>query len=278
VYLTEGASFYNGDLHDVVLHEKLLTVQELESLSKTRPEIRIGKINPVIDRGNELVFFQEGDYRITTSDKSSSFKINKLNILDLTSSWTVLFPEECGAPKSLELHSLLPLNEHDDPGVKYFSGTCNYIKDFDFSASKNKSLRYFLDLGSVEVLSEIILNGKPLGIHWARPFTMDITNLLVRGRDRLEIKVTNLWPNRLIGDEHVTEPYRYAEGAGGSGFASLSGGAILELPEWYKNGQPKPGDGRVAFATWKHYTKDSPLLPSGLIGPVVIRTGEAKEI
>jgi hypothetical protein len=94
-----------------------------------------------------------------------------------------------------------------------------------------------------------------------------------------EGKVTNLWPNRLIGDEQVPEMYKFPPPAPATGpFASLSGGGIIELPDWYKQGQPKPADGRVTFTTWKHYHKDSPLLESGLIGPVVLRTGVFKSI
>jgi hypothetical protein len=105
---------------------------------------------------------------------------------------------------------------------------------------------------------------------WTRPFTVDVTDTLVAGDNHLEVRVTNLWVNRLIGDEQEPEIYKYSPGAGGSGFASLSGGAIQELPEWYKKGMPKPSDTRVAFATWQHYTKDSPLMWSGLVGPVTL--------
>jgi hypothetical protein len=88
--------------------------------------------------------------------------------------------------------------------------------------------------------------------------------------------VTNLWPNRLIGDEKQPDVNKFTPGAGASGFASLSNGAIQQLPEWYQQGQPKLADGRVTFTTWKHYTQDSPLLESGLIGPVVVQTAVLK--
>ncbi|HEY0676879.1 MAG TPA: hypothetical protein VGD17_01290, partial [Chitinophagaceae bacterium] len=75
---------------------------------------------------------------------------------------------------------------------------------------------------------------------------------------------------RLIGDEHLTPQAEYTPGGGSSGQLSLSGGYIEKLPDWYAAGKPKPFTGRVAFATWQHYTKESPLLESGLIGPVVL--------
>ena len=114
----------------------------------------------------------------------------------------------------------------------------------------------------------MIVNGVNKGILWARPYSIDVTDVLKPGKNTLEIKVTNQWTNRLIGDEQLPEENEYVPGGGINGIAALSRGAIKKLPDWYKNGVNKPKGGRVAFTTWKHYRKDSPLLESGLIGPV----------
>jgi hypothetical protein len=135
-----------------------------------------------------------------------------------------------------------------------------------------------LDLGHVEVLAEVALNGQSLGVVWARPYVVDITRASRPGANDLEVMVTNLWPNRLIGDEQHPDEDKYRPGGGGSGFPSLSGGAIEELPQWYREGRPKPASPRIAFATWKHHTKDSPLLESGLIGPVVVRAATIRTV
>ena len=126
------------------------------------------------------------------------------------------------------------------------------------------------------MIAEPLLNGTPLGVLWSRPFLADAAKAARAGANVLEVRVTNLWPNRLIGDEQQPDEDAFRPGAGGSGFASLTGGAIQALPEWYRRGEAKPRTARVAFATWKHYTKDSPLLASGLVGPVVLRPALTK--
>lgn len=91
---------------------------------------------------------------------------------------------------------------------------------------------------------------------------MDVTGAIHAGANELEILVTNLWPNRLIGDEQLPTENRYETGAGHG---------ILNVPDWYRSGQPKPPGGRFTFTTWQFYQKDEPLLESGLLGPVCLR-------
>ena len=96
--------------------------------------------------------------------------------------------------------------------------------------------RVVLDLGSVKEIAEVSVNGTSLGILWKRPFEADVTRALKPGANHLEIKVTNLWPNRMIGDQQPGNAKRYT------------------------------------FTDYKPYTKDSPLLESGLLGPVTLGT------
>jgi hypothetical protein len=280
VFIGEGASFYNGDMQKPELFPGAVSVDKIKSLASQKPNSSIGSKEAVKDLGSALVFFEDGPYELTTdSGNATAYNIEKPITVDLSASWTVSFPPDHGAPAELLLEKLVPLNEHFDHGVKYFSGTSTYTKRFSFRGMKKDGAnRYYLDLGMVEVLADVTLNNKAFGILWARPFVVDVTDALVNGENELVVKVTNLWPNRLIGDEQVNEPYQYVPGGGGSGFASLSGGAIIELPEWYKKGLPKPKDGKVTFATWKHYHKDSPLLQSGLIGPVLLKAGVVKQL
>lgn len=151
--------------------------------------------------------------------------------------WNVAFEAGGGAPASLTFDSLSSWSENSDPGVKYFSGTAAYTKTIEAPADWFKAgARLWLDLGNVKNLVQVSVNGQRLGILWKTPFRVDVTPALKPGSNALEIKVTNLWVNRLIGDE-------------------------------------QPGvTKRFTYTAMKFYQADSPLQPSGLIGPVrVIR-------
>jgi hypothetical protein len=100
---------------------------------------------------------------------------------------------------------------------------------------------------------------------WKPPYRIDVTDAVRVGDNILDVQVTNLWPNRLIGDEHLPAENDYSVSAFGWD------GGIARLPDWYREGRPKPPGQRVAFTTWKHYSADSPLLESGLLGPVTLR-------
>jgi hypothetical protein len=116
--------------------------------------------------------------------------------------WKITFPEKSGAPPSIVLDSLSSWTNHTDEGVKYFSGTATYTKTFDMKKEPGKS-RVFLDLGKVGDIAEVVLNGKKLDLLWKAPFRIDITNALQKGKNQLQIKVTNEWTNRLAGDREA---------------------------------------------------------------------------
>ena len=157
-------------------------------------------------------------------------------VATLKNPWDVTFQPERGAPAGVKLKGLSSWTENADAGIRYFSGTATYSTTFAVSRDWLKQgSRVRLNLGDVEDIAEVTVNGRALGVFWKKPFTVDVTDVLKSGTNRLEVKVTNVWPNRLIGDK-------------------------------------QPGAQRIAFSTFDPYKVDSPLLPSGLLGPVTLET------
>jgi len=209
--------------------------------------------------------WEPGTYQATTaSGKRLKAGVAELPPrIDIGGPWELRFPPKLGAPERATLEKLASWTESPESGIKYFSGTATYVKQVDIPP---KALEpgnvLMLDLGTVKEIAEVSLNGKDLGVLWKPPFRVDITGAAKPGVNRLEVRVTNLWPNRLIGDEQLPDDCEW-----------LPGGALKAWPAWLVEGKPRPATGRITFTTWKHYTKDSPLLESGLLGPVTVRVG-----
>ena len=153
-------------------------------------------------------------------------------------SWTVRFPSGLGAPPEIQLNKLISWTDYPDDGVRHFSGTAEYTTLFDVpGALVGDNYRLYLDLGEVKEIAEVAVNGRTCRTLWKPPFRTEVTELLRPGINRLTIRVTNLWANRLAGDSKL------------------------------------PDDQRVSWSTWNPYTSDFKLLPSGLLGPVTLRIG-----
>jgi len=180
--------------------------------------------------------------------------------LTLGGSWDVSFQPKRGAPASVRLDRLMYLSQHKDGGIRHFSGTATYRTVFSYQSSV-LSNRTYLDLGEVRNLAEVILNGKNLGILWKQPFRVDVTDAIKEGSNELEVRVTNLWVNRLIGDAKKMDAL---------GVSYVGRGVIKQWPSWVPQDAP-PADAPVSFATWRQWDGTEPLQPSGLVGPVTIR-------
>jgi hypothetical protein len=155
--------------------------------------------------------------------------------------WEISFPPKWGAPPEASIDPLVSWTDIPNDGIKYFSGTATYQKELDIPQAWLKSdAKIILDLGSVKDIAQVSVNGKPVGgILWKPPYRADVTSALVPGVNQLEIKVTNLWPNRLIGD---TQP----------------------------NAKP------YAWVDYRPFKPSTPLLDSGLLGPVKVLSESVK--
>ncbi|MBW4028743.1 MAG: glycoside hydrolase [Acidobacteria bacterium] len=156
-------------------------------------------------------------------------------IATIGGTWKLKFEPNRGAPAEAEFNKLASWSTNADPGIKYFSGDATYTKTVQADADWFRDdAQILLDLGDVKNLATVRVNGRSMGILWNAPFRVDVTSALRPGPNLIEIKVTNLWVNRLIGDM-------------------------------------QPGNAKqYTFTTQKFYTADSPLLPSGLLGPVTL--------
>lgn len=217
------------------------------------------------DNKVELHAWLPGRYEFTTAaGKTLRAQVDKVPpAVDISGPWQVSFPPNLGAPAQVTFDKLISWPDSTDNGVKYFSGTATYDKEIDIPADlvgPNISLE--LDLGAVKNIAQVFLNGKDLGVLWKPPFRVNISGAAQAGKNTLEIKVTNLWPNRLIGDENLPSDREW-------NFKRN----LEAFPQWVLDGKPSP-TGRITFTTAQHWKKDDPLLPSGLLGPVKLVAAE----
>jgi hypothetical protein len=163
--------------------------------------------------------------------------------------WEVKFAPGWGAPATAVFERLVSWTDHPDAGIKYFSGTATYRKSIDLTHRQTlEPVR--LELGAAKHIAQVRLNGQTLGVVWTAPWRVDLTGLVKPGRNELEIDVTNVWVNRLIGDAGLPEEKRLTK----------------------THARRPPGD-TSRLAHLKGYKADDPLLPSGLLGPVRLEFG-----
>ncbi len=159
-------------------------------------------------------------------------KVTERDLKTVEGPWEVSFQPDRGAPASITFDHLISWPDSSDAGVKYFSGTGTYQKTVQAPSDWfSNGSHIWIDLGEVKNLADVTVNGKDLGVVWHAPYRVDVTSALKPGTNEVTIAVTNAWVNRLIGDQ-------------------------------------QPGATKYTYADVKPYRADSPLLPSGLIGPV----------
>lgn len=225
-------------------------------------------------RNGEMIAWQPLTAEVSRSDGTmKAVKAVPPEAVAVSGPWNVSFPAGWGAPERTTFDTLVWWNEHADNGIRYFSGTATYTKRIDCAAARSLVAagdRVMLDLGVVKNFAEVAVNGVKFPVLWKPPFRVDITDA-VKGAETidLEVKVTNLWPNRLIGDDVLCEDDCEWVGKTLRGVKEIG---VKEIPRWVREGKPSP-TGRRTFTTWRHWTKEDDLLPSGLAGPVILRGG-----
>ena len=166
--------------------------------------------------------------------------VSETKLATLEGPWKLAFQPGRGAPGSINLDKLSDWSQSEDSGVKYFSGVGTYTKTLQAPPEWfKKGSRLWIDLGDVKNLAVVSINGKELGQVWHTPYRVEVTSALKPGTNEIKIEVVNAWVNRLIGDE-------------------------------------QPGATKFTFTVVKPYKANSPLLPSGLLGPVTVIRGDAR--
>ncbi|MBX2922502.1 MAG: hypothetical protein KF746_09955 [Chitinophagaceae bacterium] len=182
--------------------------------------------------------------------------LSVIKTIPVNNSWKVRLNDSAGFKKQFNTKELRSLHLHSDKDIKYFSGTATYGSTFALADKGANQL--LLDLGEVAFFANVFINGKKLPLLWKAPYIADVTDFVQNGKNEITVHVTNLWTNRLIGDEQLPQENTYDKW-----------GEISKLPDWYINNQPKTGK-RKTFVAWKQYDRNGPLTESGLIGPVKI--------
>ncbi len=220
---------------------------EMHTIKNFRQTKEGTSLNLNLDRFESLFIVFRDPISANNRDKTEQDfpKFNRL--IDLNDSWKVTFDPQWNGPGETEFDTLYNWITSSEERIKHYSGKAIYRKTFDLSTIANRTIktekakdRVFLDLGNVKNVAEIRLNGKNLGILWCAPWRVEITNTVKSKDNKLEVDIINLWANRVVGD--------------------------LNLP---KEQRVTKTHDKFRFDMLK---SDSPLLDSGLLGPVQIMT------
>lgn len=222
-YRTVDVSFRTSGLKPQIWHPD--TGVKEDATYRVENGRTVVSMNLVPDDAVFVVFAGKGEDSFTVP------KVSEQTVAEMTGPWNVRFQEKRGAPAEATFGHLKSYTESDVSGIRYFSGIATYRHDAELGKVDGRAI---LDLGKVRDLAEVYVNGKYCGITWKEPYTVDITDALKEGGNDIEVRVANVWVNRIIGDEQPDNPER------------------------------------ITFCDSRHYRADSPLNEAGLLGPVKI--------
>ncbi len=240
--LTDGDSYFLVNQQD-----RTETIEARFRVTGKAPELwraETGQSAPVsyrIENGETIVpLTLRGDESVhvvfrkpAPADALAIKRLEPVVLAELSGAWNVAFQQGRGAPAAASFARLTPLDEHADTGIKYFSGIATYSQTFTAPRGWKAGQPLWLDLGEVRELAEVTVNGRAVGSVWHAPYRLDIGTAAKAGRNHVEIRVANLWVNRLIGDA-------------------------------------QPGAQKITWTAMPSYNADAPLRRSGLIGPVTL--------
>lgn len=219
---------------------------------------------------SESMFVVFTGSRSRVADAVSVFISRNSSSENVDGGWDVVFkPAASDEEFVMEDFALSDFSLSDDERISFFSGTAVYTKKVDLSylfdgqKSGDGRQRVLLDLGGMNDIAVLSMNGKEVGVLWNPPYFIDITDCVIPGENLIEIAVSVDWANRLIGDERYEDDMEWID-------CDSSIGALNSFPDWVIKGQQRPSSGRKTFANYKYYDAGSELEKAGLTGPVKV--------
>jgi hypothetical protein len=161
--------------------------------------------------GSMFIVFRDAGTAGTAGKADGNFPVFSAPS-EIGGAWEVRFDPKWGGPESVTFNQLESWTARTEEGIRYYSGTAMYTKEFDVPESLWKpGTKLLLDLGDVRNVCEVRLNGQSLGTLWTEPFRIEVTGAIKSTGNKLEVDVTNLWPNRLIGDWNLPVEKRFTK-------------------------------------------------------------------
>ena len=230
-----------------------------------RTEIEV----PFADTGSCFVAFRRSPHSLPAFPEYET-----VSAVEIAGGWNVRFPHgfmpnmlASGDDEIREFQSLSDWTCSNEAAIRHFSGSATYEKTIAVPSLAHGE-RLVLSLGAVKNFATVTANGKRFPVLWKAPFEVDVTEAATGSEMKLSIRVTNLWPNRLIGDDMLPEDCVWS---GDASDVDRHNVGLAEFPGWLTDRARVRESGRTTFAVWRHWTKTDTLIPSGLLGPAVLR-------
>ncbi|WP_298763464.1 glycosyl hydrolase [uncultured Polaribacter sp.] len=249
---------------------------------KKRPKVVYEKSNnaakPIFSLNDhdelQAEVYENGNYSVLVNNSENwNINVNDIsNSVEIKGNWEINFRAEDFYKATLQTDELFDWTTSKVDEIKHYSGTAMYKTTFNIEKDMLQSDRQFqINLGKVNVIAKVIVNGKDVGVSWLAPHNLKVTTALKEGENTLEVQVTNQWTNRLIGDEKLPNQTGYNVKRGSPGFGdSEFRGKFKKMPKWFRDNQPLPEGPRKTFSAYSFQKPTDALLPSGLLGPVTI--------
>lgn len=212
--------------------------------------------------GSRFLIFHSGAPEGSSCSSLSALATDRVMPVDsisLNAGWNINFP----GVAAMRGQDLFDWSTHEEDDIRFFSGTAAYGRKIKLDKKQLKGSRLVLGLDSVCDMAQVRVNGISFPVMWKAPYMLDVTDALKAGENVIEVDVTNLWPNRMIGDEQLpddmewSEPLNYGYAPGNP----VVGRYLTSIPGWLRDGTPRPS-GRKTVGCFKFFSKDSPLLTS----------------